>query len=192
VKKIIASLALSLSLLGNAHADVITYTETATASGSLGGTAFTGQLITLTLTTDTSLITGSALSVTPASPSTVAVNGFATANFTDNIIVFDNNGGVAGFEDNSLPADILDISNNFFTTYNLRTSAGPITGNTSINSGSSFGTDAGNLIINSVSAQGTFTATTAAVPEPASVALFGLGVAAGVVGRRRLMRRRLA
>jgi hypothetical protein len=43
--------------LGRAGAATIVYTESITADGSLGGTAFTGGLVTLTFSADTSNVT---------------------------------------------------------------------------------------------------------------------------------------
>jgi hypothetical protein len=185
---IATAVAAALLLGGGASAGPITYTETTVASGSLGGTSFTNALVTLIATADTN-------NVTLDSPllnsfdvnnivTTVTVSGIATGAFTFNTLTFDNfQTSVAGIEVGSvgsLGANILDVENAAFATYDLKSSIGPISGVPHFNPGASFATTAGNFNITSASGNATFQATTT-VPEPASLVMLSLGLA-GVAG----------
>jgi hypothetical protein len=179
------------ALPGTGRAGLITYTETATGSGSLGGTAFTDAMVTVTGTGDTANVTSSGGVFSNFITVTVTVAGIAgTATFTDSIRVFDVPVATgAGFEDFTLMGDILGtISSPPFDTYDLKSAVGPVT-----NTADSFGlntaypTTDGNFILNTIdNGTTTFTATTG-TPEPASLTLLGLGVAgvAGYACRRR-------
>ena len=179
------SLAVAAAMLvygGRAQASAITYTEQATASGSLGGTAFTNALVTLTLVGDTSNVTGTTFLTNSVGTFTLNVSGLGGGTFTDALWVFDNqtfSPPAAGF---GLTAggSILDTFDNAFGAYGLVTPIGPITDSPFINSGESFDTTAGAFIINS-SGNSTFTASTGSVPEPVSVTLMGVGLL-GLVG----------
>jgi hypothetical protein len=156
----------------SASAGMITYVETATASGSLGGTNFTFAQVTITATADTANIilsdpTDMFYKVTNMS-TTVDVAGVGSAMFTDAIFtgvvqLFQ----VAGFSDPK-SEDILDTKSPAFSTYDLSTSIGPLSGTTVINPGFAFPTTAGDLILTAAVANGdsTFQATLAAIPSP--------------------------
>jgi heme A synthase len=186
----IAAVAMALVVqVQSALGGLITYTQIATGSGSLGGTSFTNAVVTITAIADTADIILSDPSdrfykVTNES-TTVDVAGLGSATFTDAIYtgvvqLFQ----VAGFSDPK-SEDILDTQSPAFSTYNLSTSIGPLAGTTVINPGFSFPTTAGDFIFNSANANdSTFQATlgTASIPEPSSLilastaALAGLGV----------------
>lgn len=144
--------------LAPVHAVPITYTVAATGTGSLGASTFTNALVTITLTGDTSGVTGTGPFFN-AGPTTVNVAGIGTATFTNLIQVFDNLAGVAGIEDFGVNLDILDTSNAAFTSYDLKSAIGPLSGSSLFNPGALFPTDLGNFSLTSVG-NSTFTAIT--------------------------------
>jgi hypothetical protein len=172
-----------------AYADGITYTESVTGWGSIGGTIFTNALVTITFVGNTSNVAGSAGSFTnSAGTASITIGGMGTFAFTDSLYVFDNLSGLAGMSDATNPLSILDTRNSVFSAYNLATAIGPISGTSAFNLGTSFGTSGGSLILTSLDANSTFTATTDPAPEPSSLLLLGTAAIAGlVIVRRRLL-----
>jgi PEP-CTERM motif len=180
-----------------ASAGPITFTEVlANASGSLDGTSFTAQTVTLVLTGDTSTITnpspGFFLDLGTA---TVSISGGGTDTFTDSMGVDDNQTNqAAGIADETLGGfDVLDVFNPAFGTYALNTSIGPLSGGSGGNSGDSFPTVNGTFSITSPLDGGhpdSFTAALGSVPEPGTFGLIGAGI--GLVLIRRRVRRALA
>jgi hypothetical protein len=145
----------------------ITYTETDTASGSLNGVAFANANIVLTENSDTTDVVnlGSGIFHNTGTV-TVSVNGGPSATFTNTTFTVSNNGlGSVGFSDATLNRLILFDNDSSFSTYDLTTSIGPITGFATFNPGQSFPTTGGAFILNSVGSP-TFAATTSAVPAP--------------------------
>jgi hypothetical protein len=185
-------------------ASPITYTMTATASGTLAGTAFTNAAITVTSVADTSQVfttppfppPDTVYDVFPAS-SSISIAGFAPATFTDQTFWEDPNGsgdiifGIAGVEGPGFafcsPCDGILGFVNFFTSpslasYDLESSFGPVSLGTgafdfeieAFNAFQNIPTSEGSLSLN-VASNDTFTAV-AATPEPASFLLAGLGL----------------
>ncbi|MGO9260290.1 MAG: PEP-CTERM sorting domain-containing protein [Bryobacteraceae bacterium] len=172
-----------------ARASAVTYTFTATGSGTIGTTNFTDASVTVTAIGDTSTIF-EAVSP-PFSPDTffdptqvsVSISGVGTANFTGsgyidgygplaNGYVFDNQTEtLAGF---GIESDNSDTGNPVFATYNLSTSIGPISG-VSMDFISE-ATTLGALTLTTVT-PGTFTAAVSSSPEPSTLALLGVGIA---------------
>ena len=201
MKKTILSLmtlaTLTLTLAVSASASLMTYSESDTISGTLGGTAFTNALVTFTLIADTSNITYNPnfygqgwkfyenKGVTTAQ--VAGITGTATLTGAFEVYSFNMNNGKnsQGFTKqgtyitllaNTQPADI--------TLYDLA-SAYTSTGTQSINF-KAYPTTMGNLTLTSAAENATFTAVLggpAAVPEPSTYAL--LCISLGVVGYAR-------
>ena len=157
------------------RADIIKYTESFVATGTLGGQSFTDQAVTLTaFGYTTTFFSTPVVAFVDAITATVSIDGLATASFTDTVDVFDfydpSFGGIFGFtdENSTTGGDILDVQASPFLTYGLTSPIGPIDGTFadlfSLNNPS--GTSAGDLIFTSVADSVIVTAV--AVPEPSS------------------------
>jgi hypothetical protein len=167
---------ISVLCVANAKASPVTYTESATISGSLNGVGFTNKLFTVTGASDTTNIQNHFINPLVA---TFSVAGVGNGVFPST--VFDNQpNAIAGFIDEASNGDILDTLNAAFASYDLSTSIGPITG-PSI-TGGNFLTSAGLLHISSAG-DATFTAT---VPLPGALPLFATSLAGlGLLGWRK-------
>jgi hypothetical protein len=199
----------TIGILGGiASASPITYVETTTATGTLGGVAFTNAAVTVTLVGDTSNIVpgpspfGSFL-INPGI-TTIQIAGFQLATFTDltEIISSFNQANPAPFGapvvlfaklDNPQGTSVTGIvfaGNPTFLGYGL-TAQAPI----SVTGGDASGllathhTNRGDLIFSSDNdtSASTFSAT-ASVPEPTSAILLGAGLLSLVSIRSRRRR----
>jgi hypothetical protein len=172
----------ALSVAAPSLADPITYTEHATATGSLGGVAFTDATVLLTMTNDTTNVIGGPTFFEIFGTVTVSVNGGAPVTLTDSMGVFSDvtlSPATVGFEDLALLVDILDTASALLGTYDLTTSIGPISDTAFLSATVPFPTTGGDLILTDVAGPtSTFTATTVAVPAP----LIGHGVYALTFG----------
>ena len=187
------------ALSATASAAVMTYTQTATLSGSLGGTSFTAAAVTFRVTADTgnaqyNLIGGVYPAWTNAGVTTLDIDGFETATFNGSsyfgVVAFDYSAyipaNVVGFADLTNSRFIVYFNQSDELHYNLSTQAtftGAMLNN--VLSGTypgPYSTSLGDLVLSGASGTSTFTA--AAVPEPSAFALLGLG-AVGLVARRR-------
>jgi hypothetical protein len=148
-----------------AFAIPITYTEQATATGTLGGVPFDGTVL-LTMNNDTTNVAGGPVFVNIGTV-TLDVAGFAPATFTDTTQVVSNQTAPdGGFGDNTEDLAILFSNSSSFSTYDLKSAFGPVLGGAVFNPGASFPTTDGLFVLNTVPNAVTFTATTAAVPAP--------------------------
>lgn len=195
---IVASAMVSIAVLSwvaPAEAIPITYTESATVSGSLGGVAFSDALMTITLTGDTA-------NVMPYSPlpsillnvgtATVTIAGLGAATFNNPngytaiavppgvvVEVSTPTFAIAQFDGPALSdgfTHIVGLEDSTLKDYGLASAFGPIaaTGLPFLGS-EKYGTTRGDLVLTSGSDTVTFTAT---IPEPSSLSLFGLGALA--------------
>jgi hypothetical protein len=175
---------LPLFIGGLANATTLMYSESTTASGTLGGSTFTNSQVTLTFFGDTANIIDNA-GFFSNSVGTIEINISSlgvTADLTDAGAVFDNQPPCfAGFIDNTTSTVILQTFSGVFLTYDLKAPIGPITDSAIINAGASFATDHGAFIINSAG-ESVFTAS---APEPFSIATIALGLAGLAVLNRR-------
>lgn len=177
-----------------ANASAITFTETVTASGSLGASTFTSTLVTLTGTGDTSNIANEGGGLFQLTPLTVLIDIASlgvTATLTDSADAFSCQTcsvPTVGISDVTVDGnDILDTSNGGFATYALATPIGPLGESQVVNSGSLYNTNMGSFeFTGETISSGTFTATTGTgTPEPAAMALVGLGLAGLAALKRR-------
>jgi hypothetical protein len=168
------------------EAGLITYTETVNGYGSFGGVDFSDQLITITLTTDTSQITNPSAGLlrTNTALTTISVAGIGTGTLQTH--AFNNQTANAfGFSTGvGAQPDILDVQNAAFASYNHQSAIGPIVGIAIINTDAAFSTTIGDFVISSTSSDVTMQATLASVPEPSSLALCGIAGAAGLIAAR--------
>ena len=144
----VATTTLAPGFAAPAAASPIEYTETATGSGTLNGTAFTNDLITITAFGDTTgvITVMPGFFVNPGIVATVTVSGVTDT--LPNAVVFVIQGPPlgpsAGFADSVQNLAILDTVDSAFSTYALNTAIGPITGpnfgqsSTATGSGGSF------------------------------------------------------
>lgn len=179
---------LALGAAAAAQATPIVYTFTGLASGSytpIGGglTSFSDRALTVSITTDTSNVDFTRFGAsTPATnalvPGSISVAGVGSGSFNAGLYVFNNQGNQTVGFGNTANSDLIDLTRLGvgLSTYGLTTAFGPITGTPPNfvaqfqNVGVSFGTLSLSLLNNA-----TFQA--AAVPEPETWALMGLGMA---------------
>jgi hypothetical protein len=170
---------------GGAGADTITYVESVTASGSLDGVDFTNQTLTLTAVGDPSAVFNGGPGTFDINLSLTATIGATTDQLTGSYEIQD-------FQNLQLfNSGVIATTASAYASYDLTTAIGPVAGSVYEFGANSYATQGGELDITSVTGNVTFGATVAsAVPEPSSVVLAAIGIAA-VTGYQ-LRRRKLA
>ena len=181
---------LALAALGGAFlsAGPITFTFSATGSGTVNTTPFTNEPFTITLTSDTSLITsgGGIFQTPPFAGAPFSISGVGTGTLTDLADVFDNqNDNGVGFQDLTNSGILGEIAA-FAGAYQLNASLSPQSGSDLSAKNFAFPTSFGSVSFTSISGD-TFSAATG-TPEPGSLMLAALGIVAIVAGKRRRSR----
>jgi len=179
-----------------AMATPITFTISAYGSGTLNGVSFTDSLITYTQVTDTTLIASNCFAAgiycAPSSTSNTVTIGSSTYTLTDSTAFGDNTSlSLAGISDITASYDILDESDGAFSTYNLQSALGPISGGLIFTTGTITEPTSGGTLDVTYEADVLFTATTgsSSVPEPGSLGLMLAGALILHAGRFRVVRR---
>ena len=184
-----SAILLSLSSMP-AKAASIVYKITGTGSGLVGNTAFTNAAYSITLNGDTNNVFnfGAFTANDPLISSVIRVSGFGAATLgLPTRIGVTNSGAVAFFSRSSSigGADLLDFR--LATTPNLRAAFAPLlgTGVFALNQFVNVPSDLGAISLNQ-SSDVFFSASTSAVPEPATWAMMicGFGLAGAAMRRR--------
>ena len=183
-----------------AAATPATYTFSGTGTGDVNGTGFTNAAFTITLTGDTTAITGGPSIFQLTTAATIAIAGFPLATVTDSVGIFSNTGGPAvGFQ-RTAGLDLMDVSGAPFAGYQLATSLGPISGltpfavnqfnNLNSNQGPITFTDASNVTFQAVVGAAPPPVVVAQIPTLGAFALVLLALTLGTLGFAALRRRR--
>jgi hypothetical protein len=172
-----------------------TYTFMGTGIGRLGNSPLTDAefVISVVANTDQIFEFTPNIFVLPGRSSSIDVSGVGSATFITGRFIFSNAAGVgaAGFrEDDFITSNYLGTQNSASTTYELTTSIGPILDTTPTGAFLNFSgvpSTAGPVAL-VVAENVTFTAVVgtpnATVPEPTSLAIFGVLGMAGIAARR--------
>ena len=183
-----------------AMGETITFTISATGSGTLGSTSFTDQIVTFTEVTDTSDITNPCLGSIydyPCAPNqagnTVTIGGIAgTQTISGDTFFFDNAINLVGISDAFYQTYLSAEGTADGATYGMTTAFGPESAGYYTVGSSTLATSGGTLSLTSFSGNATFSAVlgspTSAAPEPGSLGLALVAViplAAGLLRRRK-------
>jgi hypothetical protein len=193
MKLTLLSLFLAASCLS--ASPVLTYTFTGTASGSIGGTNFTGVSLSVFASADAtsaSCTAGTCFQNLPGGGASFTLGGIGSGVFNGDTYFFDNqNFATAGFGDNTAIhcCDIIQLGAPVFGTYDLTTPIGPIgpgASNPSVGDWVDLNTSLGAFTVTQFTNY-TFQATVAdtATPEPSTLFLLAAGLGLMAVGTQR-------
>jgi hypothetical protein len=164
------------------HASEIVYSDSFTATGTLGNTSFTDALVTITGEANPSTAISEGTGFFALSLPVTFTIGDESGSFTEPMQVFlSQKGGTAGTGEAGFSSSefaLIFTENPAFATYQLSQLIAPTTGTSAFNS-ASYATNDGSLELNTVS-ESSFSANSP-VPEPSSIALLATG-ALGVIG----------
>jgi hypothetical protein len=207
MKRFVFAVCLLASILGAtkpAAADLITYTESFTGSGTLNGFTFTNATVVLSGTGDTSDIAafGSTLFINDAITMTANI-GLATVTFSDTFSLFVNQAPfmqlpVIGFQDNNgnIEGELASANSSSFGSYNLGGPLAPVTASSGpgVDTIDTYSTNRGSLTFTGGTGPVTVSALSAptAVPEPSSLAIAMIGGVCVGCYTRRTWRKRAA
>jgi len=177
------------------HAALITYTFTGIASGLLNDNSFSNQAFTIVIRGDTANVSTSIFnSGTPAIKlaltNTITIGALLSGSISDGGLYVFNNQTIqtVGFGSNN-HADLIDLGpDSSLATYDLASSFGPIGDPTPFfNQFTSVELLGGQVLSLSNLSDAAFTAVTdgTSIPEPATLALLGFGLAAAGLSRRK-------
>jgi hypothetical protein len=185
---LLAVVALLLGGVGQMRADLITYTLTATASGTIDGTTETNAPLTVTVTYDTSKVTST--TITAGLEQTVNNQSIAVTfgGIKDTVTTASQTLFVPGNGDllinfpgqQNIDTALLWVeTSNFFNTTLTTLPSGPFPGSDLNQLGQTYNTKGGSISVTSFENDQdiTFTSfsTATAVPEPSTLTLLGLG-----------------
>lgn len=185
---LLTALAFLLCGARQANADAITYTESATMTGTIGTTSFSNAMVTVAFLGDTTnasclFVVSSGFCVNTPGAATVTIAGVGTFAFTDSMevdvfpkIPFARIADVT-LGSGGVGLDVLGTFNSAFTTYDLTTATGPLTGQAGFAPTGRYNTTGGVLGFSNASGPSTFTASFN-VPEPSSLLLLGTALLA--------------
>jgi hypothetical protein len=195
----------AIAVAGITAASPITFTISTSGSGTLGSLVFTDATIIFTAVTDTTFILNGPIVIgdagnqtsSPMGTDTITLLGLNTWTMSDPTFFYDDRTmGVVGFEDldESIDTDlnVLDISGTPFSSYDLKSSLGPISDPLVFGSGNFTGPTSGGILsftTNSTNASFQAVTTSASAPEPGSLGLMLAGAVILHVWRSKIVRR---
>lgn len=179
---------LLLAITGSAVAVPITFIHTGTGSGSIDGAGFGASAFVITAFGDTNdkLNQGGFADYINHLSASIFINGVGTFNFITGTRTFLNT-QLVGFSRAGESADLYNGPDNVaLLGWDMASSIGPVGGTGGLLQwlNSPVLTDGGQLVFDSGSSDATFQAIVG-VPEPGTLVLLGLGLAAMGFGRRR-------